>query len=262
MTPVRLTPRRGLGKTVQPGAMPTTMLRHVPLALAGLALLGLGLRVIAQDGRIEALQAEVEKLHGRVADAERAAEDGAARAYPVRSAPAGGAQPARTPAAALMPARPEPPRAVVTGDEIARVESAVLSLLEADRPELREKLRAVVQEQQETIEHQEQEQRRERWIARPEARLSALAGEGVTDAQRQALVQMMLASRDQIADVRRNADTTPEAYTAARATVKQLRQETAAKIREMLSPSQYEAFRRASGDDDDDDERGQRPPQR
>jgi hypothetical protein len=151
-------------------------------------------------------------------------------------------------------------RAAVSRDEVARVESAVLTLLESDRPELREKLRAVVQEQQEAAEQQQQEQRRERWIARTEARLAQLSGEAALSVeQRQSLVQLMLASRDQIADVRRSANT-GEAYVEARATVKRIRQETDTAIRELLSPAQYEAYRRARGDDDEEEERGRPPP--
>jgi hypothetical protein len=234
------------------------MIRHLPLLLVTLVLLGLGLHELEQDRRIATLRADLERFRIAPADAVSAVPARVAGAYPAAAAPAGAARPelARptpTPAATAQSARSaEPaPRAAVSNDEIARVESAVLSLLEADRPELREKLRAVVQEQQETLEHQQQEQRRERWIARTEARLGELSGQAaLTDAQRQAILQLMLASRDQITDVMRSADTS-EAFAAGRETVKRLRLETDAKIRELLSAAQYEAYKQALGDDDE-----------
>lgn len=245
------------------------MARHLPLVILSLALVGLGLRVFEQDRRLARLREELDALR-------------AATPAPSAAAPAPGATPFLRPARALpaaesphdQPAEPAPssvakrsgplraaplPREHVTEDELARVESAVLSLLDADRPELRNKLLEVVEEHQELTEIERQEQRRERWVARMEARLGELQGDAALSGdQREAIVNLLLANRDQIRDLRRNAETSEE-FAEARATVRRLREEADAQVRELLTPAQYQAYRQLL-DRDDDDRRDRRPP--
>jgi hypothetical protein len=153
------------------------------------------------------------------------------------------------------PAPPPAPRVAVSEDEVARVESAVLSLLESDHPELREKLRAVVQEQQQSLEQAEREERRERWIARNEARLLELGAQvGLSTEQREQLSSILLVTRDQVMDVRQSAQT-PEQIAAAREKIRGLREQSETQIRELLSTQQYEAYK---AEFDDDDERRDR----
>jgi hypothetical protein len=215
----------------------------------------LGFRVLDQDKRIERLSQEVKAL--------RAAPE--AVRYDVVTAQAPVPRPVEVretaQAPATAPAAPAP-RAAVTRDEVARVESAVLSLLETDHPELRDKLRAVVQEQQQSLEQAEREERRERWIARNEARLLELGTKfGVSGEQRQTLSNLLLATRDQISDVRQSAQT-PEQITTVREKVRAIRDQADAQVRELLSPQQYEAFQEQFGDDDDrpDRRRARNPP--
>lgn len=64
----------------------------------------------------------------------------------------------------------------------------------------------------------------------------------------------MVANRDQVVDLMRNAETS-EAYAKARETVQHLREETDARVRELLNDAQYEAYEQTLGGDDD-----RRPP--
>lgn len=224
-------------------------MRILTAVAAALVLGALGFRMLDQEKRIERLSDEVKAL--REARAERTIERVVTTApVPRPSVPASAADPAR-PAAAAPPA----PRAEVSREEIARVESAVLDLLETDHPELREKLRAVVQEQQQSLEQAQREERRERWIARNEARLIELSTKaGITVEQREQLSNIILATRDQISDVRQAAQK-PEEIAAARAKVRALRDQSDVQIRELLSAPQYEAFQEEFSDDDDDRDR-------
>jgi hypothetical protein len=219
--------------------------------LLGLALLALGVLVVRQGARIDALQAELSALQARGthAVATTPTVETHAAAPTLRATEA--ARPVAAPAPVLLPPAP---RASVSLDEVARVESAVLSLLEADRPELREKLRAVVQEHQESAERERIEQRRERWVARTEARLTQLTGDAALSvAERESAVAIMLGTRDQIMELRRGAET-PEAMLKAREQVRSLRDDADAQLRKLLGDSRYDAFERVMRDDDDDDE--------
>jgi hypothetical protein len=235
---------------------------RIVIAVAALVLGMIGFKLLEQSHRIDTLDSELQALRARVN--EQTSSVGAPRA----AAPAVAyvPPPARSAAAAVPPdsqaaaaARPvaAAPRVPVTQDEIAHVESAVLSLLEADRPELREKLRGVVQEQQRTLEQEQREERRERCFARSEARLLEVSTEiGLSADQRQAVLHVMLATRDQIGDMMRSAQT-PEAINATRAQARAVREQSEAQIRGLMSARQYETFR-ARFEDDDDEGRGPR----
>lgn len=243
------------------------MARKLPMVLTALLFVGFALHAYDQDLRISRLRADLETLRSQSVRADPEAVPSAPRpgqAWADEDAPPAASQ---APSQAQPPAVPQPrapaplpaaPRAPVTQDELARVESAVLNLLDSDRPELRDKIRAVVDEQREAADHAQQEQRRERWIARTEARLAELSGPGaLTAAQRQAVLDVMLANRDQIFDVMRNAQT-GESFTAARSKVQQLRADTETRIRELLNEEQYKAYKQTMDRDDDD----RRPPAR
>jgi hypothetical protein len=232
------------------------MTRHLPLVLALAALAGLALHAFEQHRALAVLRADLDALRQQSAPAGRPPMPGTPSAL---SAPPPIA-PRAAPPLTLTPTPTPAPRAAVSGDEVARVESAMLSLLESDRPELREKLRAVVQQEQEAIMHDRQEVMRERWVARTEARLSELTGTAaLSEAQRRAIVDILLGNRDQIADVMRNAETSKD-FEAARETRRRLRAEADARVRELLTAPQYEGFKQAF-DDDDDRERDRRPRQ-
>jgi len=232
---------------------------RILIAVAALVLGALGFKLLEQGHRIDTLDTELRALRTRVNEqvSGGGAPVAAAPVYVPAPSRAAGAQPEpEQPAAAARPVAA--PRVSVTQAEIAHVESAVLSLLEADRPELREKLRAVVQEQQRTLEQEQREERRERWVARREARLMEVGNEvGLTADQRQAVLHVMLATRDQIGDMRQSAQT-PEAINATRAQARALREQSEAQVRGLMSASQYETFRARLGDDDDDERRGAR----
>lgn len=216
----------------------------------------LGFSVFDQGRQIARLHGELKALRVHVNEVNEAS----ARAIPVAASPTYAPVARRPPSAraaeAPEVAAPAEARVPVTHDEVARIESAVLSLLEADRPELRAKLRAVVEEQQETLEQEQREQRRERWVARREARLLEV-GEaiGLSAEQQKAILHVMLATRDQIGDMMQSADTA-EAFNASRDKARALREQADAQIRALLKPEQYEAFRARMGDDDDDRRRG------
>ena len=234
---------------------------RIVIAVAALVLGMVGFKLLEQGHRIDTLDSELQALRARVN--EQASSVGAPQvaAPPVVYVPRPAAAAAAQPAEAQAPAAAQPvaaaPRVPVTQDEIAHVESAVLSLLEADRPELREKLRGVVQEQQRTLEQEQREERRERWVARREARLLEVGTEiGLSADQRQAVLHVMLATRDQIGDMMQSAQT-PEAINATRAQARAVREQSEAQIRGLMSASQYETFR-ARFEDDDDEQRGPR----
>jgi hypothetical protein len=238
------------------------MLRYLPLVFAVGLLGALGLRVYDQDRRIARLREDLEALRASAAR-EPLAERAPRGPDPLSAARAAGHLASNTDIARAMPraqvaeapasgAAPRPvPRAPVTPEEIERVESAVLSLLESERPVLREKLRAAVAEQRDALDQEQQEQRRERWIARIEARLAEPTGAAaLTAAQRQTILDLIVANRDQITDLMRSADSSAD-FTAARGTIRQLRTETDAKIRELLNDAQYKAYKESQRDEDD-----------
>jgi hypothetical protein len=231
---------------------------RIVIAVALLLLGALGFKLLEQGQRIDTLDTELRALRARVNEqassaGERAAAPAAAY-VPPPARPAGALPEPPQPAATQPVAEPRVP---VTQAEIAHVESAVLSLLEADRPELRAKLRGVVQEQQRTLEQEQREERRERWVARREARLLEVGTEiGLSADQRQAVLHVMLATRDQIGDMMQSAQT-PEAINASRTQARALREQSEAQIRGLMSASQFEAFR-TRFEDDDDERRGPR----
>ena len=219
--------------------------RYLLPATLGLVLLALGVRIVQQGARIDALAVELAALHAPAAAVELRT------VTPPRAPNLAPALPRPT-----APAIPVEPRVAVSPQEVARVESAVLSLLEADRPELREKLRAVVQEQQETAERARQEQRRERWVTRTEARLSELTGaSALSETERQNVVAILLGTRDQIAELRQGADT-PERILEAREAGRRLRDEAKVQIRQLLGSARYQAYELVMNRGDDEDERG------
>lgn len=234
-------------------------------ALAILVAGVLGYRVLDQGRQIDRLDRELQALrqsvHARAQDEELAIPIADSPIYaPVakyvepieQDAPAGAEAEAPGAAAGSGAVARSARRVPVTHDEVAHVESAVLSLLEADRPELRAKLRAVVQEQQQTFVEQQREERRERWATRLEARLLELGPEvGLTDDQRQALLHIMLATRDEISDVMQSAQT-PQAINEGRSKARALQEQSDAQIRQLLKPEQYEAYRAQFPADDSD----------
>jgi hypothetical protein len=235
---------------------------RIALGVLALVVGALGFRLFDQGKRIAALESELQAMRTTKASERRAVGSrelalpphfAQPRTIPVvPSAPRPAAAPAEQPAPA--------PRVPVTQAEIDHVESAVLSLLEADRPELREKLRGVVQEQQRTLEQQQREERRERWATRREARLLEVGKEvGLSAEQQQAILHIMLATRDQIGDMRQSAQT-PDAINNVREQARAVRERSEAQIRELMSPEQYQKFSERFGDDDDDERRG--PPRR
>ena len=235
---------------------------RILLALCGLVLVGLGYMVFAQQQQLERLERDITGLRAELEEHDDTSEPSYAAAPTARD------QPVRVPAdptAAAHPPEPPPTPAVrvaVTEGDVARVETAVLRLLEEDHPELRAKLRSVVQEQQQTLEQEQREQRRERWITRREAVLAELGKEiGLSTEQRQEIMGIVLATRDQIADLRQSAETTPEAFAVTRDKMLALREQAAAQVKALLKPEQYEAYR-ARFDDDDDDRRWQQRPDR
>jgi hypothetical protein len=233
------------------------------IAIAGLVMAGvvlvlgaLGFGLFEQGQRIDRLDRELRALREQLDEQPAMAGASPAVERPGYAVPQAGAAPPPPPTA--VPAVPAAPRVALAQSEIARVESAVLTLLEADRPELRAKLRAVVQEQQQTLEQEQREQRRERWITRQEARLLEIGSEvGLSAEQRKAMMTIMLGTRDQLTDMRQSAET-PEAIAQTRAKMRELRAQSDAQIRELLKPEQYEAYRARFGDDDDDDRRPRR----
>jgi len=236
---------------------------RILIAGLGIALAGLGFGLFEQAQRIERLDRELDGLRTRID--EQASAEAPYPAAPVYVKPQAGAASADPAGAPRQPASAPPtPRVALSPHEVAHVEAAVLTLLEADHPELRAKLRAVVQEQQQTLEQEQREQRRERWITRQEARLLEVAGEaGLSADQRKAMMLIMLGTRDQLADMRQSAET-PEAIAQTRAKMRELREQSDAQIRQLLKPEQYEAYRARFEDDDDEQRRPRRPdrPQR
>jgi len=208
----------------------------------GVAFGALWFELLAQQRRTEHLEAQLAQL--------RASQVSGPEASALRPVAGPGAlQPARA-AASTEAALPSTPRVAVGAEEVARVESAVLDLLESDHPELHQKLRAVVQQEQQSLEQERREERRERWATRREAQLLEL-GQGITDEQRRAILQIMLATRDQVSDLRDSVNS-PEAINAVREQRRELRRQSEAQVQQLLTPQQYQAYQARFGDDDDD----------
>ena len=228
------------------------MISRLVMVVLAVTLGALAFGAFDQGRRIERLEGELKALRASVREASDSVPVAASPTYaPVP-------RPTNVPSTAAAPTTPSAevtraePRVAVTHDEVARIESAVLSLLEADRPELREKLRAVVQEQQQSLEQEQREERRERWAARHQARLLELGNEiGLTAEQQASILHITLATRDQIRDVRQSAQT-PEAINEAREKSQALREQSEAQIRALMKPDQYEAYRQRFEDDDDE----------
>lgn len=237
---------------------------RIVIAVLALVVGALAFMLVDQSGRLERVELELHAMRAKVHEPKASALATRSAQTPVYIQPPQ-RLPAPAPAALPQPGTENPaqapaaePRVPVTQAEIAHVESAVLSLLEADRPELREKLRGVVQEQQRTLEQQQREERRERWVARREARLLEVGKEiGLNAEQQQAVLHIMLATRDQVSDMRQSAQT-PEAINGVRAQARAVREQSEAQIRELMSTKQYEAFSERFADDDDDERRGPR----
>jgi hypothetical protein len=236
---------------------------RIVVAVLALVVGALAVVLIDQRGRLELLELELHAIRAKVPGPSTIAA-GRSPQTPVYIPPPQ-RLPAPAPAALPEPGTEDPaqaraaePRVPVTQAEIAHVESAVLSLLEADRPELREKLRGVVQEQQRTLEQQQREERRERWVTRREARLLEVGKDiGLNAEQQQAVLHIMLATRDQVSDMRQSAQT-PEAINGVREQARAVREQSEAQIRELMSTKQYESFSERFRDDDDDERRGPR----
>lgn len=215
------------------------MARKLPLILGTLLVTGLALHAYNQDLRIARLRADLEAVRAATGTGEtlEAAPPGPAPAARTEvSATAASPTPAVAPPAAA-------PRAPVSQAEINRVESAVLSLLESDRPELRAKLREVVDEQRAAEEQERDERGRERYMAATEARLAELSGPAaLSPEQRHAIVDILVANRDQMIDIMRNAETA-EAFASGRAKVEKLREESDARVKALLNATQYEAYK-------------------
>jgi len=216
------------------------MFQRAALAALGIAVCALAYGLHAQQARIERLSTQLQVLSER----------------PVGSSVTVGPQP--TAAVIGSPAAKElAPRAVVGPEELARIESAVLTLLDSEHPELRSKLQAAVQREQHAAEQQQRDARRDRWAARREARLRAVSeAAGISAEQRDAVLTIMLANRDQLEELRREAQT-PEQMATLRTRAKALRDAADAQIRSQLSPEQYRALRHPG--DDEDDERQPAP---
>src|SRR5688500_9496419 len=123
------------------------MAQRLVLAIIVLFIGALGFKVFDQGRQIDRLAGELKAVRNTASHAQLGSS-----AVPVNASPTYApvvkrvADSSATEHVAAPAVKPES-RVPVTHDDVARVESAVLSLLEADRPELREKLRAVVQEQ-------------------------------------------------------------------------------------------------------------------
>lgn len=195
----------------------------------------MGFMLLSQARELDRLEAELETV--------RAALE--APPAPVLS---GSRQPPRpasipsTPMAAAPRPTPAAPSVSVTRDDLERVEGALLELLDGDHPALRERLRSVVQEQQQTLRDEQHEARRERWVTRREARLLELSQTtGITAEQRATILSIQLANRDQIEELRRSAHSVEEVSTL-KDRVQGLREQADAQIRAQLSAEQYAAY--------------------
>lgn len=223
------------------------MVQRIVMGLLIVAVAVLGFASYAQHRRLARMDDALRALRARSAES-RPLAISALRTSLARAAATD--TPAPAPPRADTP--PPKPRANISDEEFARVESAVLRLLETDHPELRDKLLSLVQEQQHTLQEQQRETRRERWAARREARLLELSDKaGITADQREAILTIMLSQRDQIEDLRREADS-PEAIATVRERTARVREQSQELIRKQLRPDQYDAFREHFDSDDDD----------
>lgn len=239
------------------------MKRAWPWTLVVLAFALVLVRAHSQEQELERLRDDVgylrrvlEERDDAHASTTRSADDSvsAPRYLPTSERRAQVAAPSPSSAAALPPGAGS--LEVATSEDLARAEHTLLTLLDSDRPALRAKLGQVVQEQREALQDEEREQRRERWIARTEAKLHELGSAiGLSDAQRETILHLRVASRDEITDLQRNADS-PEAFAEAKKRAREVREETRAKVRALMSEAQYQAYEEADRDDDDD----RRPP--
>ena len=121
-------------------------------------------------------------------------------------------------------------------------ENAVMEALESYNPQIRDRLRAVVQEEQEQLREERMQQRRERWEERSRERLAALAqGASLSSDQHATLGEWLNRERDQITELFAQARR-DFSFGEARDKAVEIREETDAQVRELLDEDQLTAY--------------------
>jgi hypothetical protein len=121
-------------------------------------------------------------------------------------------------------------------------ENAVMEALESYNPQIRDRLRAVIQEEQERLREQVRQERRERWDARARERLTELADQvHLSSHQLDSLNGWLSNERDQVFDVLRQARQ-DHSFAEAGEKVETIRRQTDEQARDLLDDAQFNAY--------------------
>jgi hypothetical protein len=124
----------------------------------------------------------------------------------------------------------------------ARAETALMDALDSDSPQLRERFRALVQEEQERLSDERREQRETRLAERAHERIGALAAKvHLSDAQVALLEEALDTEREKVFDLFAQARE-DLSFPEARAKARTLRAATDARLERELDPGQFAAY--------------------
>lgn len=129
-------------------------------------------------------------------------------------------------------------------------ENAVMEALESYNPQIRDRLRAVVQEEQERLREEAREERRERWDQRTEDRLAKLTDNvSLSPHQLSSLTEWLSLERDQITEVFRQARR-DHSFGEAREKAQKFRNETNEEVKGLLDDDQFTAYQAMREEED------------
>jgi hypothetical protein len=220
----------------------------VLFALLLLAVAGLFARGQLQQTEIDELAAKLEQLQAAAPPLEE--DDGIApstvqalaghRPARMGEAEAAAGSGARVAAVELEAPAGEPAHWTKRSPEA--VHDELLRILDSDNPEVRGRVREMVEAAEESLRDERRERRQERWEARSLERLAQLGHDvSLTQHQQDALFAILTVARDRAAEAFR-AGREKGDFEQAREQARKARDEANAEARELLDDKQYKAF--------------------
>jgi hypothetical protein len=136
----------------------------------------------------------------------------------------------------------EGPEKLVATEGQAAKQSDVLEVLESYDPQVRDRLKAVIQEEQDRLRDERWEMRNQRWAERTQKQIADFSEKAGLSAEQSAEISTLLNSeRDQISALFQNARQ-DMSFGEARNKARELRENNDAKAKEILDEGQYTAF--------------------
>lgn len=120
------------------------------------------------------------------------------------------------------------------------------SSLELEGDEMSVRVREIVRDEQEVMEEERAQRRRDRWESRARNRLSEVAeAVGLSESTQEEILQLWSAEFTQMRSMVREARTAGRDFGEVRGEVRQLFEDTDAQVKSMLSEEQYAAYEEA-----------------